>query len=81
MIRNGVWDLFPLSYPCNQVKNWDIILNLLIFPLGCVKHHIKSLKEGSEVDQYVIHNLKWSGNYMRSIFQMLFFGIQQQWYC
>ena len=30
------------------------------------KSHVQSLLKGSEADQYVVHNLTWSGMYLRS---------------
>ena len=31
-----------------------------------MKRHVQSLQKGSEVDQYVVQNLTWSGVYLRS---------------
>ena len=67
MIRNGMWDIFFFKDPRNKEKKWDIILHQSRFPLEYAKRHVQSLQKGSEADQYVVHNLKWSGVYLRSI--------------
>ena len=68
MIRNGMWDLFSLPDPLNKEKKWYILLHWSIFTLGYVKRHVQSLQKGSEADRYVVHNLTWSGVYLRSTF-------------
>ena len=66
MIRNGMRHVFYLTAPRNKYNNWDIILHQYIFPLYYMKRHVKSLQKGSKSDQYVVHNLTWSGVYLRS---------------
>ena len=66
MINNGMWDIFSLPYPGNKEKRWYFLLNQSKFPLDYVKSHVQSLLKGSEVDQYVVQNLTWSGVYLRS---------------
>ena len=60
------WDVFSLPGLHNKEKRWDIILRQSRFPLEYVKGHVQSLLKGSEVDQYVVQNLTWSGVYLRS---------------
>ena len=43
-------------------------LNQFQFTLDSVKFHIKSLKEGSKTDQYMVQNLMWSRLYLRITF-------------
>ena len=33
-----------------------------------MKYHVQILQKGSDADQYVVHNLTWSGVYLRSNF-------------
>ena len=66
MKSNGIWDAFSLPYPRNKEKKWGLLLNKSRFPLEYVKRHIQSLQKGSEADQYVVQNLKWSGVYLSS---------------
>ena len=61
-----MWDVFSLPDPRNKEKRWDIFLHQSIFPLDDVKSHAQSLLKGSETDQYVVHNLIWSGVYLMS---------------
>ena len=63
-----MWYIFFLPEPWNQENNCYLIIHQSIFPLDYVKLHIKSLKEGYEVDPYMVHNMTWSGLYMRIIF-------------
>ena len=63
-----MWDVFSLPDPRNKEKNWDLLLHQFRFPLECMKLHIQSLQKGSEADQYVVQNLRWSGVYLRSNF-------------
>ena len=60
-----MWDVFTLPDPRNKDKKWDLLLRQSRFPLEYVKRHVQSLLKGSESDQYVVHNLMWSGVYMR----------------
>ena len=55
-----MWDVFFLKDPFNEYNNWDILLIQSIFTLDYVKHKTKILKEGSDADQYMVHNLTWS---------------------
>ena len=64
MISNGMWGVFYLPYPRNKEKRWDLLLHQSRFPLDYVKSHVQSLLKGSEADQYVVHNLTWSGVYL-----------------
>ena len=66
MIRNGMWDVFYPPDPCNKDKKWDIIIYQSRTPLDYMKRHGDSLQKGSEADQYVVQNLKWSGLYLMS---------------
>ena len=66
MINNGMWDVFSLPDPHNKEKRWDLLLHQSRFPLDYVKSHVQILLKGSEADQYVVQNLKWSGVYLRS---------------
>ena len=59
MIRNGMWGVLFLPDPCKQDNNLDLLLNNSIFTMDYTKPHIKSLKDGSEVDQYMGQNLTW----------------------
>ena len=61
-----MWDVFSLPDSRNKEKRWDILLHQSRFPLEYVKLHVQSLLKGSEADQYVVHNLTWSGVYLRS---------------
>ena len=61
-----MWDVFSLPDPRNKEKRWDLLLHQSIFPLDYVKSHVQSLLKGSEADQYVVQNLKWSAVYLRS---------------
>ena len=66
MIRNGVWNVFYIAEPQNKEKEWDLLLHHTKFPLEYVKGLIQSLLKGSEVNQYIVQNLTWSGVYLRS---------------
>ena len=66
MIRNGIWDVFSLPDFCNKDKKWDLILQQSIFTVDYLKLRVQSIHKGSEVDQYVLQNLTWSGVYLRS---------------
>ena len=68
MIRNGIWDALSLSDPHNKEKKWDLLLNQSIFYFEYVIRHVQCLQKGSEVDQYVVQNLIWSGVYLMSTF-------------
>ena len=57
---------FSPSEPCNQMNNLCIFCNSSIFPLDYVKIHINNFEEGSNTGQYVILNLTWSVEYIRS---------------
>ena len=46
----------------------DLLLYQSRFPLEYVKHHVQSLLKDSEVDQYIVQNLTWSGVYLKSTF-------------
>ena len=61
-----MWDILSLPDPHNKEKKWDILLHQSRFTLKNMKHHVQSLKKGSEADQYVLQNLMWSGVYLRS---------------
>ena len=63
---NGIWDFFSLPDPRNKEKRWDILLHQSRFPLDYVTSHVQSLLKGSEVDQYVVQILTWSGVYPSS---------------
>ena len=54
-------DFFYLPDTQNKYKRWDILLSQYIFPLYYMKLHIQRIKKGSKADQYVAHNLTWSG--------------------
>ena len=60
-----MWDIFSLTDPRNKEKRWDLLLHQSIFPLDYVKRHVQSLLKGSEADQYVVKNLRWSVVYLR----------------
>ena len=66
MIRNGMWDVFSVTEPQNKDKEWDLLLYHSIFYLEYVKGLVQSLLKGSEVDQYIVQNLTWSGVYLSS---------------
>ena len=66
MIRNGIWDVLSITDPQNKEKECDILLHKSRFTLEYVKRLVQSLHKGSEEDQYVVHNLTWSGVYLRS---------------
>ena len=66
MIRNGMWDVFSITYPQNKEKEWDFLLHQYRFPLDYVKSHVQSLLKGYEADQYIVQNLTWSGVYLRN---------------
>ena len=66
MIRNGMWDVFPLIDPRNKEKRWYILLHQSRFPLDYVKLHVDSLLKSSEEDQHFVQNLTRSGLYLRS---------------
>ena len=66
MIRNVLWDVFSITDRQNKEKDWDLFLYQSRFPLEYVKRHVQSLQKYSEADQYVVHNLTWSGLYLRS---------------
>ena len=53
MIRNGIWDVFSITYQQNKEKEWDLLLHQSRFPLEYVKGHVQSLLKGSEADQYI----------------------------
>ena len=73
MIRNGVWDVLYLKYPCNQGKKWDLCLNQYRFPLYDIKLQVKILKKGYTLDKYMVQNLTKPEVYMKRTFQLLFF--------
>ena len=58
-------ELLSLPDPLNKENKWDILIHQYIFLLDYVKLHVQSLQKGSEADQYVVQNLKWSGVYLR----------------
>ena len=66
MTRNGMWNVFYIAEPQNKEKVWDLLLHHSKFPLEYAKGLIQSLLKGSEVDQYIVQNLTWSGVYLRS---------------
>ena len=66
MIRNIIWDVFPLPDLCNKENKWYLFIHQYIFPLGYVKRHVNSHQKGSEAFQYVAQNLTCSGVYLRS---------------
>ena len=68
MVRNRLWDVFSILDPHNNNNKWDILLHQSRFPLKYVKRHVQSILKGSKADQYVFHNLTWSGVYLRSTF-------------
>ena len=47
-------------------KKWGLVLNQSRFPLDYVKRHVESIHKVSEAYQYVVHNLTYSGVYLRS---------------
>ena len=61
-----MWYAVSLQDPRNKYNKRDLLLNQSIFPLGYMKLHLQSLHKGSEADQYVFQNLKWSGVYLMS---------------
>ena len=73
MIRNGMWNVFYIAEPQNKEKECDLLLHHSKFPLEYVKGLIQSLLKGSEVDQYIVQNLTWSGVYRGVLCQMIFF--------
>ena len=60
MLRNVMWDVLSLPDPRNKEKKRDLLLHQSSFPLDYVKIYVESLQKGSETDQYVVQNLKWS---------------------
>ena len=66
MIRNGMWNVFYITDSQNKEKEWDLLLHHSKFHLEYVKGLVQSLLKGSEVDQYIVQNLTWSGVYLRS---------------
>ena len=65
MIRDRMWGVFSHPDPYNEEKKWDILLHRSRFSLEYVKRHVQSHQKGSESDQYVVHNMTWSGVYLR----------------
>ena len=61
-----MWNVFYIVEQQNKEKEWDLLLHHSKFPLEYVKGLIQSLLKGSEVDQYIVQNLTWSGAYLRS---------------
>ena len=61
-----MWDEFSLPEPHNKEKRYDLLLLQSRFTSEYVKDHVQSLLKGHEADQYVVHNLSWSGLYLRS---------------
>ena len=61
-----MWDVFSLPDPHNKENKWYLFLHQYIYSLEYVKRHVQSLQKGYEEDQYVVHNLTWSGVYLRS---------------
>ena len=61
-----MWNVFYIKDSQNKYKEWDILLHHFKFPLEYVKGLVQSLLNGSEADQYIVQNLKWSGVYLRS---------------
>ena len=59
-------DVFSLSDPRNEEKKWYILLNISIFPLDYVKHHVRSIQKSYEAYRYVVQTLTWLGVYPRS---------------
>ena len=66
MIKNGMLGVLSLPNPRKQGKNWGIFINQYIFPLDYVKLYIKGLKWSYKANKYIVHNLTWSGGYLRS---------------
>ena len=61
-----MWGVFSITDPQNKEKEWDFILHHSKFPLEYAKGLVQSLLKGSEVDQYIVQNLTWSGVYLRN---------------
>ena len=59
-----MWVVLYPPDPQNKEKKWDILLNPSRFPLGYVKHHIKSIQKVSKADKYMVQNLTYSGVYL-----------------
>ena len=54
-----MWGVFTLPGPCRQYKNLGILLNQYQVPLYYMKHYAKSLKEGFNFYQCIVHTLKF----------------------
>ena len=63
-----MWGVFSLPGHHNNDKKRDLLLHKSIFPLECVKLHVKIQHKSSKSDKYVVQNLTWSGAYLRSTF-------------
>ena len=61
-----MWYVFSIPEPCNKEKKWDLLLPQYRFALDYMKLHVESLQKVSEEDQYMVHNLTWSGVYLSS---------------
>ena len=61
MIRNGMWNVFYITYSQNKDKEWDLLLHHSKSPLEYVKGLVQSLLKGSEADQYIVQHLTMSG--------------------
>ena len=67
MIKNGMWDIFYLTDPCNPECKWDLFYNNSRFPLKYVVDLIQKTKnDPSACDTYGLQNLEWSGEYLRN---------------
>ena len=59
MIKNGLWDIFHLSDPCNENLSWDVFYNHSRFPLKHVMKMIANFKTDSALcDTYGLKNLE-----------------------
>ena len=51
MVRNGMRDVSSITYPQNKKKKWDLLLYHYIFPLECVKRHVRNIQKGTKADK------------------------------
>ena len=64
MIKHGLWDVFYIPDPKNSAVKWDLFRHLGKFPLTYVVTYVETLR--STADQYALHNLDWSGEFLRN---------------
>ena len=68
MVMNRVWDVLSLQDPLNRLRKQDLFLHSSIFNLAYVKYHVKILQKIYKEDHYAVHNLTWSGVYIKITF-------------